>query len=121
MLHTYPDAAEIVTAVREFLEHEVMPGTSGSLSFRARVAANLLGVLERELEHGPESEDRFVDLLRELGVNDEAELAERIRVGEVDTADKGLIAALRTMTRLRLMVSNPKYLSDEIDDDPRRA
>jgi hypothetical protein len=47
-----PTSAELAAAVREFLEHEVMPVTEGRLSFHARVAANVAAQLERELTTG---------------------------------------------------------------------
>ena len=43
----------MLEAVREFLTGQVMPATSGQLAFHARVAANVLGIVARELELGP--------------------------------------------------------------------
>jgi Ser/Thr protein kinase RdoA (MazF antagonist) len=51
--HGRPTASELLDAVREFLTGQVMPATSGQLAFHARVAANALGVVARELELGP--------------------------------------------------------------------
>jgi aminoglycoside phosphotransferase (APT) family kinase protein len=48
-----PTASELLTAVREFLTDQVMTATSGQLAFHARVAANVLGTVARELELGP--------------------------------------------------------------------
>jgi aminoglycoside phosphotransferase (APT) family kinase protein len=48
-----PTAREILDAVRGFLTEDVMPATSGRLSFHARVAANMLGIVERELAQVP--------------------------------------------------------------------
>jgi hypothetical protein len=48
-----PTASELLDAVREFLTDQVMPATSGQLAFHARVAANALGIVARELELGP--------------------------------------------------------------------
>ena len=121
MLHTFPDASAIVVAVREFLEHEVMPGTTGALSFHARVAANLLAALERELAQGPAAQARYEAVLAALDVGDETELARRIRDGDIDAAGPELAAALQVITTLRLEAWNPQYLSDDIDDDPRTA
>ncbi|MET0446849.1 MAG: DUF6285 domain-containing protein, partial [Aeromicrobium sp.] len=78
-LHTFPDAAEIVAAVREFLSDEVMPGTTGALSFHARVAANLLATLERELAAGTDAEESFAARHAALGAGDEDDLARWIR------------------------------------------
>ncbi len=47
-----PTASELVEAVREFLTSAVMPSTSGQLAFHARVAANVLAIVGRELELG---------------------------------------------------------------------
>lgn len=44
-----PTARELLAAVREFLSDEVMPATEGRLSFHARVAANVVAIVEREL------------------------------------------------------------------------
>jgi aminoglycoside phosphotransferase (APT) family kinase protein len=48
-----PTASELLDAVREYLTTQVMPATTGQLAFHARVAANALGVVMRELELGP--------------------------------------------------------------------
>jgi aminoglycoside phosphotransferase (APT) family kinase protein len=48
-----PTASELLDAVRGFLTDQVMPATTGQLSFHARVAANVLGIVARELELGP--------------------------------------------------------------------
>jgi hypothetical protein len=43
--------------VREFLTGQVMPATTGQLAFHARVAANVLGIVARELELGTIPQD----------------------------------------------------------------
>jgi Ser/Thr protein kinase RdoA (MazF antagonist) len=48
-----PTASELLEAVREFLTGQVMPATTGQLAFHARVAANVLAIVARELEAGP--------------------------------------------------------------------
>jgi aminoglycoside phosphotransferase (APT) family kinase protein len=52
-----PTAREIVDAVRQYLTEDVMPATTGRLSFHARVAANMLGIVERELAQPPVAYD----------------------------------------------------------------
>jgi len=51
--HGRPTASELVDAVRQFLTDQVMPATGGQLAFHSRVAANVLGIVARELELGP--------------------------------------------------------------------
>jgi aminoglycoside phosphotransferase (APT) family kinase protein len=52
--HGRPTASELLQAVREYLTTQVMPATTGQLAFHARVAANALGIVMRELELGPQ-------------------------------------------------------------------
>jgi aminoglycoside phosphotransferase (APT) family kinase protein len=47
-----PTASELLDAVRGYLYEQVMPATTGQLSFHARVAANVLAIVARELEAG---------------------------------------------------------------------
>jgi aminoglycoside phosphotransferase (APT) family kinase protein len=48
-----PTAAELLDAVRDYLTDEALPATSGPTSFHARVAANALAVVARELAADP--------------------------------------------------------------------
>jgi aminoglycoside phosphotransferase (APT) family kinase protein len=52
-----PTASELLAAVREYLLDSVMPATSGQLAFHARVAANALAIVARELELGEAAAD----------------------------------------------------------------
>ena len=49
MTHGRPTAAELVAAVAEFLDTDVRKATDGRVNFHARVAANVLRIVEREL------------------------------------------------------------------------
>ncbi|HXB48465.1 MAG TPA: phosphotransferase [Streptosporangiaceae bacterium] len=51
--HGRPTASELLEAVREYLLGSVMPATTGQLAFHARVAANALAIVARELDLGP--------------------------------------------------------------------
>jgi hypothetical protein len=50
--HGRPTASELLEAVQEFLTGQVRPASAGQLAFHARVAANILGIVARELELG---------------------------------------------------------------------
>jgi aminoglycoside phosphotransferase (APT) family kinase protein len=50
--HGRPTASELLEAVREYLTGSVMPATTGQVAFHARVAANVLAIVARELELG---------------------------------------------------------------------
>ena len=108
-----PLAAELVAAVAEFLESEVREATTGRVNFHARVAANALRIVERELLDESEAESGAA--LARLGYADEDELATAIRAGDLDGRAGELTACLRTLVRRRLAVAHPGY--DEPDQD----
>ena len=116
MSHGVPTTAELVEAVTEFLRDEVMEESSGRLCFHARVAANVLGIVERELRLGEDVAQAHAERLGRLGVSDDAELARAIRDGRFDDRLDDLVAELRAATRDRLRIANPRYLVDE--DEP---
>jgi Domain of unknown function (DUF6285) len=107
--HDAPTAAQLVEAVREFLEQDVMLAVDGQLRFHARVAARVLAIVERELALGPELAGEHAARLRELGVGDEAELAAAVRSGAMDGRLGELVAAIRETVRAKLAVADPGY------------
>ena len=109
MIGTYgrPLGAELVAAVAEFLETDVREATSGQVNFHARVAANALRIVERELLDEGEADCRAA--LAGLGFADEEELAGAIRAGEMDGRADEVTACLRTLVRRRLAVAHPGY------------
>lgn len=108
--HDAPDVAQLVEAVREWLERDVIPGTEGRMSFHARVAANVLAMVERELEVADDHERRHVGRLTRLGMTDDAELAAAIRAGRLDDRLDEVRALVWESVRDKLSVANPRYL-----------
>jgi Domain of unknown function (DUF6285) len=109
-LHGRPTAAELVAAVAEFLETDVRESTSGQVNFHARVAANALRIIERELL--ADSADDVTDALADLGFDDEAQLAAAIRAGVLDGRTEQLQPALRALVGHRLSVAHPGYQNE---------
>ena len=88
-----PAAAELATAVREFLETEILPILDDHrLRFRTLVAMNALSIVEREAP-GPEARDW--------------ETARRIRAGDIRDND---LVQLKLEVAAKLVVASPKYL-----------
>lgn len=119
MAQDRPTAAELVQAVREFLEHDVMASsTDRRVQFHARVAANALGMVERELTSGRELVDaERVRAAALLGHDDEVELLERelaarIRDGSLDDRVDAVRDHVRATVREKLLVANPGYLPE---------
>jgi hypothetical protein len=97
-----PTAAELVAAVADFLDNDVRNATDGQVSFHARVAANVLRIVEREL-----LDDRAAPDL--LGYPDETALAAAIRAGDLDDMAADVLPCLRALVRHRLAVAHPGY------------
>lgn len=108
--HDAPTLGQLVEAVREWLERDVMSSTDGRLRFHARVAANMLAMVERELELGPEQAAAHAARLARLGVADDRELAAAIRRGELDDRYDELRSVLFETVVDKLRVANPGYL-----------
>jgi hypothetical protein len=108
--HGRPTAAELVAAVAEFLETDVRAATGGQVNFHARVAANALRIVERELLD--DGEEECGAALAGLGFAHEEQLAAAIRAGELDARADDVAACLRTLVRRRLAVAHPGYDSE---------
>ncbi|MFN7147991.1 MAG: phosphotransferase family protein [Microthrixaceae bacterium] len=109
-LHGRPTSLELVEAVREFLEAQ-MATASRSASYHARVAANALGIVERELARGAAPLERRALALASLGLSSERDLADAIRAGRWALDDAQLLAVLADGVLERVGVANPRYLS----------
>lgn len=117
-LHVTPTTLQLVEAVREFLQNEVMQATDGQLSFHARVAANVLRTVERELAGEAEDDAWAMEQLRSVGVSSEEELADLVKSAPSLASLASVVDVLQALTRARLQASNPAYLVDVSDDDP---
>jgi aminoglycoside phosphotransferase (APT) family kinase protein len=108
-IHGAPSAAQLVEAVREYLEGDVIAATEGRIRFHARVASRALAVVERELAAGAGPARAHRLRLAALGCRNDAELAAAIRSGAVDDRWDEVSAAVRATVADRLAVANPGY------------
>lgn len=112
-LYGRPSAAELVAAVAEFLDTEVRDSetVAASVKFQARVAANALRMVERELLASDTSAAATASIaaLAGIGFTDEAALATAIRAGELDDRADGVTDCLRVLVRQRLAAAHPGY------------
>ena len=110
-----PSILELVDAVRAFLEERAMPELKGHTAFHARVAANALGIVSRELTLGPgfaaAERKQLTDLLElDAPIDTLArELCRRIRSGEIDLQTPGLREYLVDATRNKVAIDQPHY------------
>jgi aminoglycoside phosphotransferase (APT) family kinase protein len=105
-----PTVTELVGSVREYLEAGVMKRTSGRAAFDARVARNVLQMVERELQLGPDVANEHSRRLAELGVASDRDLVTAIRDGRFDDDWFRVGTLLMASARDQLLVANPSYL-----------
>jgi hypothetical protein len=121
-----PTAAELIDAVGEFLSRDLGPTLTGRLAFHARVAANVLAIVRRELTLGPDADRRDAARLAALLGQDgepsalNAELCRRIEAGEIALDDPALVEHLWATTLDTLAIDQPGYATYRrvIADDP---
>jgi hypothetical protein len=110
-----PSMLELVKAVQSFIETRAMPELKGHTAFHARVAANALGIVARELELGPKAAGRektqLVSLLGHDGSLDELnrELCKGIREGKIDIESEALREHLEMTTLAKVAIDQPNY------------
>jgi hypothetical protein len=110
-----PAIRELVEAVRDFLENRAMPELKGHTAFHARVAANALGIVARELELAgaatAQEKERLKTLLGCDGTVEDMnrELCRRIRSSDLSLDAPGLADHLERTTRDKIAIDQPTY------------
>ena len=120
-LHDRPTIEELLAAVRAYIVDEVASVTGDRRArFRALVAANVLGIAERELVQASDDEAAEDAAFRSLGYADGStderrrRMCAAIRAGDYDRPEL-FVAALdyaRAMTARKLAVANPRFRTD---------
>lgn len=111
---SHPRTEELVESVRLWID-EIRPTLDPRNAFLARVAANALATVHRELTVGPaadvEAVARMGEVLGRSGTYDElnADLCARIRSGELTVESRGLLTALQVMAKNQLAIDQPSY------------
>jgi hypothetical protein len=104
-----PTLGELVGAVRESLTNAAAGQAPALSGFSARVAANVLAMVERELARGATDQQAYAAVLARLGAADEAALAAEIRAGHRDHQLAEIAGEFREVVAARLAVAHPGY------------
>jgi hypothetical protein len=130
-MHDRPTTLELIAAVRQHLEKELIPTlTDARLRFQTLVAANVLAIAERE---GAREEEQLqeewkwlgdlIDLpgaaphrlseLRQRVHEANQRLCQAIRTGDFDEEPDWLLLSrvLRRIVERKLEIANPRYLA----------
>ena len=119
MAQDRPTAGELIEAIREFIDRDVMPELTGRKAFHVRVTLNVLATLQRELELAPDFDRAERDRLRQLLARDGSlaelnrALAEEIRAGRLDDRYKEVLDHLRQTVRDKLAIANPRHMAED--------
>ena len=100
-----PTKQELLHAVERFIDEDLVPDLNGRRQFLARVAANALRMVSREMSQGEPVE-----------ISAEAQdWSKRIRGGEFVPSDdrSALLRTLRANVRSKLKISNPDLLESD--------
>jgi hypothetical protein len=116
-----PEATRLLADIAALLETEVLPAVQDPLRHRVRVAASLLGIIERELRLGPAAAEAERDRLVEVLDGDASQgaglaelrqlLVQRLEAEPPldDETDRAIHAALVATLRDDLTIAKPGY------------
>jgi hypothetical protein len=128
-MHDRPSADELLKAVELLLDEQLVPSLEGARKYNARVAANVVRIVRRELqlaERQLDAEWRGLDLLlgpmerppslevtRAALTRRNEQLCERIRAGDADEGEWRALALahVRDTVHAKLEVSDPGWLN----------
>lgn len=117
-MHDQPSQHELIEAVKRFISDTAMPQLSGRAAFHARVALNVLDILDRDVANRSNYEEKELERLHKLMETNErcktlAEInklvCERIASGELGVDDTILLKLLKANAIDQLDVDQPKY------------
>jgi hypothetical protein len=110
-----PSILELVEAVRAFIEQRAMPELKGHTAFHARVSANALGIVARQLAQGEAAaaseKQGLIALLGHDGSLEELnrELCKKIRDGAIGLDTPGYADHLIATTKDKVRIDQPGY------------
>ena len=114
-MHDAPSPAELVEAVKKFIDEAAAPQLTGHAAFHARVASNALATVLRDLEARQRNDTaeqagltKLLDRDCELD-NLIPELCKKIQAGEMTVDTPGLLAHLKQTAIAQVKVDQPKY------------
>jgi len=107
------EGVELLEAVRQFLRQEVLPELDGFKAYNTRVAANVLGIVAREMQLGAGLSELDAQIAADLGLEVPTAIVPRqialaLRDGTL-AADEQVLSYLKQRTLLAIAIDNPKY------------
>ncbi len=115
-MHDDPSISELLHGVIDFLATVAGPQLTGHAQFHARVSANALALIDRDISDRAGNEAHAILAYRALLQTDQNKLAsletlvcDKIRSGELDINSPNLLTTLRQICRNQVVVDQPSY------------
>ena len=118
--------SELLEAVKGFLMDSALPALSGRDQFNARVAANVLGIIDREQQVGPELAALDAAAAQQWLPGDSGsgtalqQLSRALAAREID-ADTDFFEYLKQRQLLVAAINNPRYASRKVAEERWRS
>lgn len=118
--------SELLGAVKGFLMDSALPALSGRDQFNARVAANVLGIVDREQQLGPELAALDAAAAQQWLPGDSGsgtalqQLSRALAAREID-ADTDFFEYLKQRQLLVAAINNPRYASRKVAEERWRS
>ena len=118
--------SELLGAVKGFLMDSAVPALAGRDQFNARVAANVLGIIDREQQVGPELAALDAAAAQQWLSGDSGsgtalqQLSRALAAREID-ADTDFFEYLKQRQLLVAAINNPRYASRKVAEERWRS
>ena len=118
--------SELLGAVKGFLMDSALPALSGRDQFNARVAANVLGIIDREQQVGPELAALDAAAAQQWLPGDSGsgtalqQLSRALAAREID-AETHFFEYLKQRQLLVAAINNPRYASRKVAEERWRS
>ena len=118
--------SELLGAVKGFLMDSALPALSGRDQFNARVAANVLGIIDREQQVGPELAALDAAAAQQWLSGESGsgtalqQLSRALAAREID-ADTDFFEYLKQRQLLVAAINNPRYASRKLAEERWRS
>ena len=118
--------SELLGAVKGFLMDSALPALSGRDQFNARVAANVLGIIDREQQVGPELAALDAAAAQQWLPGDSGsgtalqQISRALAAREID-ADSDFFEYLKQRQLLVAAINNPRYASRKVAEERWRS
>ena len=128
-----PTSIELLEAAADFVDREIVPAIEGARQFQARVVANVMRIVAREIQQEDPAVRTEVkalarllgrdaphlhslDDLRKASASMGEELSARIRAGDSDSGSwrAEVLSVVRQSVEDKLRIANPRYLEKDL-------